>query len=73
MPRSPSARHLLAAALVTLAPGLAQAQRRGGADWADSIKYTYQSNAKLDALKAEAAKEIDAKAKMIQEIGRAHV
>ena len=68
MPRSPSARHLIAAALVALAPGLAQAQRRGGADWADSIKYTYQSNAKLDALKAEAAKEIDAKAKMIQEM-----
>ena len=44
-----------------------QAQRGGdAASAADSIKYKYASTPRLDALKAEAAKEIDAKAKMIQ-------
>ena len=51
---------------LTLAP-LARtwAQREGGGA-ADSIKYKYASSPQLDKLKAEAATEIDAKAKMIQ-------
>jgi aminobenzoyl-glutamate utilization protein B len=52
------------AAVVLLAPLAAGAQRQPSA--ADSIKYRYPSNAKLEALKAEASKEIDAKAKEIQ-------
>jgi len=52
-------------ALVPRTPILAQ---RGGGNAADSIKYKYPSTPKLEALKAEAAKEIDAKAKMIQEM-----
>jgi aminobenzoyl-glutamate utilization protein B len=54
-----------ALALVPPLPVLAQ---RGGGNAADSIKYKYPSTPKLEALKAEAAKEIDAKAKMIQEM-----
>ncbi|NUO40237.1 MAG: amidohydrolase [Gemmatimonadaceae bacterium] len=46
-------------------PAAAGAQRRGD-DYADSIKYRYPSTPQLDLLKAEAAREIDAKAKMIQ-------
>jgi aminobenzoyl-glutamate utilization protein B len=53
--------------LVLLPPARVSAQR-GGGNAADSIKYKYPSTPKLDALKAEAAKEIDAKAKMIQEM-----
>jgi aminobenzoyl-glutamate utilization protein B len=62
-------RRTLAAAFVfsALVPLAAHAQR-GGPNFADSIKYKYPSSAQLDALKAEAAKEIDAKAKMIQEM-----
>ena len=45
---------------------IAEAQRGGGTNWADSIKYTYPGSPRLAALKAEAAKEIDAKAKLIQ-------
>ena len=52
-------------ALVLTSPTVAKAQR-GGGNAADSIKYKYPTTAQLDALKAEAAKEIDAKAKMIQ-------
>ncbi len=52
---------LAASALALLAPAAARAQRA-----ADSLKYKYESTPRLDALKAEAAKEIDAKAKMIQ-------
>ena len=52
-------------AILPLSPVLAQ---RDGGNAADSIKYKYPSTAQLDALKAEAAKEIDAKAKMIQEM-----
>jgi len=61
---------LAASALVLAAPASAIAQRGGGTgpNPADSIKYKYASTAQLDALKAEAAKEIDAKAKMIQEM-----
>ena len=53
--------------LALLPPSRAVAQR-GGGNAADSIKYKYQSTPKLEALKAEAAKEIDAKTKMIQEM-----
>ncbi len=52
-------------ALLLLPLGSARAQR-GGGNAADSIKYKYASTPQLEALKAEAAKEIDAKAKMIQ-------
>ncbi len=57
-----------AAAALLLAPAAAQAQRRAGGNHADTIKYTYPDNAKLDALKAEAAQKIDARAKQIQEM-----
>jgi aminobenzoyl-glutamate utilization protein B len=53
--------------LALLPPSRAVAQR-GGSNAADSIKYKYPSTPKLEALKAEAAKEIDAKTKMIQEM-----
>ncbi len=52
-------------ALLLLPPATAGAQREGNGA-ADSIKYKYASTPQLEALKAEAAKEIDAKAKMIQ-------
>jgi aminobenzoyl-glutamate utilization protein B len=58
---------LAALGLALLPPARVSAQR-GGANAADSIKYKYSSTPQLDALKAEAAKEIDAKAKMIQEM-----
>ena len=58
---------LAASALVVLSSAPAAAQR-GAPNAADSIKYKYSSTPQLDALKAEAAKEIDAKAKMIQEM-----
>ena len=48
-----------------------EAQRGGGGGAAavgDTAMYRYPSNARLDALKAEAAREIDARAKMIQEM-----
>jgi aminobenzoyl-glutamate utilization protein B len=53
----------LASSLVPRASATAQA---GGGGAADSIKYRYASTPQLDRLKAEAAREIDAKAKMIQ-------
>ncbi len=62
-----SIRRSLIAALVCL-PTLALAQGRSGGGAADSIKYKYTSTPRLDKLKAEAAVEIDAKAKMIQEM-----
>jgi aminobenzoyl-glutamate utilization protein B len=62
-----SALSLLVTALVASPASLALAQR-GGGNFADSIKYKYPSTPRVDALKAEAAKEIDAKAKMIQEM-----
>jgi len=65
MTRTAIALALSAIALLTTAPASAQ---RGAANAADSIKYKYTSTPQLDALKAEAAKEIDAKAKMIQEM-----
>ncbi len=58
----------LAAAFALLSPLAAAGAQRGGADnaYADSIKYKYPSTARLDALKAEASREIDARAKLIQ-------
>ena len=53
----------LASGLVPVASATAQ-RSDGGA--ADSIKYRYASTPQLDRLKAEAVREIDAKAKMIQ-------
>jgi aminobenzoyl-glutamate utilization protein B len=67
MPRSQAIRHVAAAAIALLTPVFAQGQR-GGGNAADSIKYKYPSTPQLEALKAEAAKEIDARAKMIQEM-----
>src|SRR3954463_5366324 len=61
----PRARQITACLVLLALPSLAQAQRRDNV-WADSIKYTYPSSPRLEALKAEAAREIDAKAKMIQ-------
>ena len=61
-------RHLAITACCLLAltcPARATAQR-GDISAADSIKYKYPTTAQLDALKAEAVREIDAKAKMIQ-------
>jgi aminobenzoyl-glutamate utilization protein B len=55
-----------ALALIALLPGAAHAQREGGVNWADSIRYSYPSPARLSKLKAEAAQRIDQKAKMIQ-------
>ena len=59
----------VAAALVAGPASVALAQRGGGGgNAADSLKYKYETTPRLDALKAEAAKEIDAKAKLIQEM-----
>jgi aminobenzoyl-glutamate utilization protein B len=72
MPPTRSLRRLAtaaSAALTLLAPLAAGAQRRGAeGNAADSIKYKYPTTERLDALKAEAAKEIDARAKQIQEM-----
>ena len=65
---------LVLAAPTLAAPTLAAAQQRTAPDAntpstpnaADSIKYLYAGTPRLDALKAEAAREIDAKAKEIQ-------
>jgi aminobenzoyl-glutamate utilization protein B len=53
---------------LALLPSSRVSAQRGGGNAADSIKYKYPSTPQLDALKAEAAKEIDGKAKMIQEM-----
>ena len=63
-----TARSIVVALLATLPWSASFAQRGGGTNFADSIKYKYASTPRLDALKAEAAKEIDAKAKLIQEM-----
>jgi aminobenzoyl-glutamate utilization protein B len=69
MPRSQAVRRLALAMFALVVPLSAHAQRGGGGgNAADSIKYKYPSTPQLDALKAEAAKEIDARAKMIQEM-----
>ena len=68
MARSPfrHVTHTAVLAIALLAPTALFAQRGGGGAGTDSVKYTYASTPQLDALKAEAAREIDAKAKMIQ-------
>jgi aminobenzoyl-glutamate utilization protein B len=58
----------LSALCLALVPSSTALAQGGGANAADSIKYKYPSTPKLEALKAEAAKEIDAKAKTIQEM-----
>lgn len=58
----------LALLTLTVAAPSAVLAQRGGGNAADSIKYKYASSARLSALKAEASREIDAKAKMIQEM-----
>jgi len=58
----------LSALCLALVPSSTTLAQRGGPNAADSIKYKYPSTPKLEALKAEAAKEIDAKAKTIQEM-----
>jgi aminobenzoyl-glutamate utilization protein B len=66
MKASPSLRRTLAALALVAIPAVAHAQRGEDDHAADSIKYTYAGSPQLAALKAEAAKEIDAKAKEIQ-------
>jgi len=58
----------LALAGLSLAPLPSVYAQRGGGGAADSIKYKYPTTTRLDALKDEAAKEIDARAKLIQEM-----
>src|SRR5512147_40246 len=58
----------LLAAVLTAFPSSVALGQRGAANAADSIKYKYPGTPQLEALKAEAAKEIDAKAKLIQEM-----
>jgi aminobenzoyl-glutamate utilization protein B len=55
---------VMLAACIALPSALDAQGREGRA--ADSIMYKYPTTARLDALKAEAAKEIDARAKQIQ-------
>ena len=50
----------LSALCLALVPSSTALAQRGGANAADSIKYKYPSTPKLEALKAEAAKEIHA-------------
>jgi aminobenzoyl-glutamate utilization protein B len=66
MARLSTRKLVLFGTLALCAPALASAQRGAAGNAADSIKYRYATTPKLDALKAEAAKEIDAQAKQIQ-------
>ncbi|MBI2408767.1 MAG: amidohydrolase [Gemmatimonadetes bacterium] len=59
-------RSLAAASLALIVPLAVGAQRPSSA--ADSIKYVYPASPDLDALKAEVAKKVDAKAKLVQEM-----
>ena len=63
-----SAFRALAIASFALSIPLALDAQRPTAGAADSIKFVYPASPQLEALKAEAAKEIDGKAKMIQEM-----
>ncbi len=54
-----------ACALAIAVPARATAQRTD-VNFADSIKYRYTATPRLETLKAEASRDIDAKAKMIQ-------
>ena len=62
----PVIRTLAVAGLALFLPLSLTAQRGGAA--ADSIKYTYPSSPELEALKAEAAKRVEAKSKLVQEM-----
>jgi aminobenzoyl-glutamate utilization protein B len=62
----PAVRSLIIAACALALAVPSTAAQRGGTNYGDSIKYKYPSTPRLEALKAEAAREIDAKAKMIQ-------
>ncbi len=62
------ARGLAIASLAACLPMALSAQRPSAGGAADSIKYTYPTSPQLEAMKAEVAKEIDGKAKMIQEM-----
>ncbi|MHB8839183.1 MAG: amidohydrolase, partial [Gemmatimonadaceae bacterium] len=59
-------RALTAASLALTLPLSLAAQRQSSA--ADSIKYVYPASPELEALKAEVAKKVDAKAKLVQEM-----
>ncbi len=61
--RSASIAAVFAVAALSPRPVLSQGATAGAAD---SIKYRYATTTRLDALKAEAVKEIDARAKLIQ-------
>src|SRR3712207_3052627 len=65
-----SAALLGVAAALVLSATTSSAQRGGGggAAAADSMMYRYPTNARLEALKTEAVREIDARAKLIQEM-----
>jgi len=58
----------LALASIALSMPLSASAQRPASSAADSIKFVYPASPQLEALKAEAAKEIDGKAKMIQEM-----
>jgi len=59
---------LLAVASLALILPLSLAAQRGGTGAADSIKYTYPSSPDLEALKADVAKRVEAKSKLVQEM-----
>ncbi|MDQ8153381.1 MAG: amidohydrolase [Gemmatimonadota bacterium] len=58
----------LALAGLTLVVPCSLTAQRGGGNAADSIKYVYPASPELEAMKAEVAKKIDAKAKLVQEM-----
>lgn len=61
------ARTLAIAGLALTVP-LSLSAQRPSSSAADSLKYVYPASPELEALKAEAAKRVDAKAKLIQEM-----
>lgn len=61
------ARTLAVAGLALTVP-LSLSAQRPSSSAADSLKYVYPASPELEALKAEAAKRVDAKAKLIQEM-----
>ena len=61
------ARTLAVVGLALTVPLSSSAQRRSSSA-ADSLKYLYPASPELEALKAEAARRVDAKAKLIQEM-----
>jgi aminobenzoyl-glutamate utilization protein B len=77
LPRLPLARRAVAAVPIlalaasvaaSLAPSAAGAQRAATPSAADSLKYRYPTSARLEALKAEASRKVDERAKLIQEM-----